>query len=285
MGWVEGIGEAIRFIEDNITQELSIGDIAGSAYVSPFYFQRGFAMLCGFTVGEYIRRRRLALAGSELASSGVKIIDIAMKYGYDSPDSFTKAFTRFHGATPTAVRKEGAMVKSFARLNIKLTLEGGYLMDYRITEKDAFTVMGVSKVFKYDYAFEEIPKFWTEYFQTRKGQPVCGMYGVCLEVEKGKDEFEYLIADNYKPWMDTPDGFVTKVIPKHTWAVFACRGALPKSLQDVNRKIFSDWLPGCKEYEIASGVNIEMYADPNDFPNGNQDENYYSEIWIPVRKK
>jgi AraC family transcriptional regulator len=158
-------------------------------------------------------------------------------------------------------------------------------MEYRITEKDAFTVIGVSKVFKYDTAFEEIPKFWTEHFQTVKGQTVCRMYGVCLEAEKGKDEFEYLIADNYKPWMDTPDGYVTKIIPKHTWAVFACKGALPKSLQEVNRKIFSDWLPGCKEYEIASGVNIEMYSNPDDFPQGNQDANFYSEIWIPVRKK
>lgn len=285
MGWVEGIGEAIRFIEDNITQELTIGEIAGRAYVSPFYFQKGFAMLCGVTVGEYIRRRRLALAGSELASSDGRIIDIALKYGYDSPDSFTRAFTRFHGVTPTAVRKEGAMVKLFARLNIKLTLEGGYLMDYRITEKDAFTVMGVSKVFKYDTSFEEIPKFWMEHFQTGKGQTVCGMYGVCLEGNPGEDEFEYLIADTYKPWMDTPDGFVTKLIPKHTWAVFACKGALPKSLQDVNRKIFTDWLPGCKEYEIATGINIEMYSSPDAFPQGNQDENYYSEIWIPVRKK
>lgn len=285
MGWVEGIGEAIRFIEDNITQELTIGDIAGCAYMSPFYFQKGFAMLCGFTVGEYIRQRRLALAGSELASSDGKIIDIALKYGYDSPDSFTKAFTRFHGATPTAVRKERAMVKSYARLNIKLTLEGGYLMDYKITEKDAFTVMGVSKVFKYDTAFDEIPKFWTEHISTGEGRSICGMFGVCLEGEKGKDEFEYLIADNYQPRMDTPQGCVTRTIPKHTWAVFACRGALPKSLQDVNRKIFSQWLPGSNEYEIASGVNIEMYSDPADFPKGNQDDSYYSEIWIPVRKK
>jgi AraC family transcriptional regulator len=186
---------------------------------------------------------------------------------------------------PPLCEKRGRWSSHSLASNIKLTLEGGYLMEYRITEKDAFTVIGVSKVFKYDTAFEEIPKFWTEHFQTVKGQTVRSMYGVCLEGDKGKDEFEYLIADNYKPWMDTPDGYVTKIIPKHTWAVFACKGALPKSLQDVNRKIFSDWLPGCKEYEIASGVNIEMYSNPDDFPQGNQDANYYSEIWIPVRKK
>ena len=102
MEWTECISKAISYIEDNITEELTIEDIADQAMISPFYFQKGFAMLCGFTVGEYIKKRRLTLAGSELVSTDWKIIDIALRYGYDSPDSFTKAFTRFHGATPTS---------------------------------------------------------------------------------------------------------------------------------------------------------------------------------------
>lgn len=155
--WIECISEAINYIEDNITEELTIENIAKRAFVSSFYFQKGFAMLCGFTVGEYIRQRRLTLAGSELVSTDGKIIDIALKYGYESPDSFTKAFIRFHGVTPTAVRKDGAMIKSFAPLKIKFSLEGGFIMDYRIIEKEAFGVMGVSKVFKYDTAKTEIP--------------------------------------------------------------------------------------------------------------------------------
>lgn len=285
MGWIEGIGEAVRYIEENITKELLIEDIAKQAFVSPFYFQKGFAMLCDFTVGEYIRQRRLTLAGSELVSADGKIIDIALKYGYDSPDSFSKAFTRFHGVTPTAVRKNGAMIKSFAPLKIKFTLEGGYIMDYKIVEKDSFAVIGASRLFKYDTAKSEIPQFWTEHFQTGKGSIICGMYGVCIDGSGGTDEFEYLIADNYDSSRVVPDGFVTKTIPKHTWAVFACKGAMPKSLQDVNHKIFSEWLPNCKDYEIAAGYNIEMYTDCSDYRKGNQDENYYSEIWIPVKKR
>ncbi len=285
MGWIEGISDAINYIEDNITEELTMGNIAKQAFVSSFYFQKGFAMLCGFTVGEYIRQRRLTLAGSELVSTDRKIIDIALKYGYDSPDSFTKAFLRFHGVTPTAVRKDGAMLKSFAPLKIKFSLEGGFIMDYRIIEKEAFTVMGAAKVFKYDTAGTEIPKFWTEHYQTGKDKIVCGMYGVCVDESMGSDEFEYLIADNYTTSSEIPDGFVTKVIPKHSWAVFACKGAMPASLQNTNQKIFSEWLPNCKDYEIAAGYNIEMYTNVADYPNGNQDENYYSEIWIPVQKK
>lgn len=285
MGWIEGISDAINYIEDNITEELTIENIAKQAFVSSFYFQKGFAMLCGFTVGEYIRQRRLTLAGSELVSTGRKIIDIALKYGYDSPDSFTKAFLRFHGVTPTAVRKDGAMLKSFAPLKIKFSLEGGFIMDYKIIEKEAFTVMGVAKVFKYDTAGTEIPKFWTEHYQTGKDKIVCGMYGVCVDESMGSDEFEYLIADNYTTSSEIPDGFVTKVIPKHSWAIFACKGAMPASLQNTNQKIFSEWLPNCKDYEIAAGYNIEMYTNVADYPNGNQDENYYSEIWIPVQKK
>lgn len=285
VGWMGGIGEAIRYIEENITGELEIESIAKRAFVSPFYFQKGFALLCGFTVGEYIRRRRLALAGSELVSTDGKIIDIALKYGYDSPDSFTRAFTRFHGVTPAAVRKDGTMIKSFAPLKIRFTLEGGYLMDYRIVEKDSFTVVGASRMFRYDTAKSEIPRFWTEHDQTGKGSIVCGMYGVCLDGSAGSDAFEYLIADDYDPSAEVPDGFVTKTIPKHTWAVFACKGAMPKALQDVNGKIYSEWLPNCKEYEIAAGYNIEKYTDTDDYPKGNQDENYDSEIWIPVKKK
>ncbi|WP_072744911.1 AraC family transcriptional regulator [Sporanaerobacter acetigenes] len=286
MGWVEGIGRAIDYIEDNITEEISIEDIAEKAFISPFYFQKGFAMLCGFTVGEYIKQRRLTLAGSELISTDKKIMDIAVKYGYTSADSFTKAFTRFHGVTPTAVRKDGAMVKSFAPLKIKFSLEGGYIMDYKIVEKDSFTIMGVSRMFKYDDATMKIPQFWTDHYQTGKGKFVCGMYGICIaESAMDSDEFEYLIADDYNPSLEIPDGFVTKVIPKHIWAIFACKGAMPKSLQDVNKKIFSEWLPNCKDYEIAAGYNVEMYTNIADYPQGNQDENYYSEIWIPVKEK
>lgn len=285
MEWIDSVTKAVEYIESNLTEELTVESIANYVHISPFYFQKGFSMLCGFTIGEYIRQRRLAQAASELVSTQEKVIDIALKYGYDSPDSFTKAFIRFHGITPTSARKSGAVVKSFAPLKILFTLKGGYTMDYKIVEKEAFTVIGVLKKFQYEEAKSEIPKFWTAHYQTGKGNTVCGTYGVNIDETMGGKEFEYLIADEYDGKSNVPDGFVLKTIPAFTWAVFPCVGAMPNSMQSTNIKIFSEWLPNCKDYEFAAGYNIEMYGNPSDYPKGTQDEKYYCEMWIPVKSK
>ncbi len=275
--WNEGITNAVSYIEENLDKELNIEDIAAKAYVSSFHFQRIFSVLCGFTVGEYIRCRRLTLAAQELASGEEKVIDIALKYGYDSPDSFARAFARFHGVPPSAAKQKGIRLNAFAPLKIKLTLEGGTMLEYKIVEKAQFTVMGRSRMFNSDTSYEEIPKFWTEHMQSEESKVVCGMYGICLDGD-GKN-FEYLIADNYLPRSEVPEGYVTKVIPAGTWAVFPCTGALPKALQDVNTKIWSEWLPSCKSYKLAGNYNVEMYTPPCENP-----DDTYSEIWVPVEK-
>lgn len=270
----QDIQNALSYIEAHLTEELEVREIAKRAYVSPFYFQRIFAALCGVGVGEYIRNRRLTLAGEELASTGAKVIDIAAKYGYDSPDSFNRAFQRFHGVTPSAARKNGANLRSYAPMKINLTLEGGNMLEYKIVEKPQFTVVGVSRMFNSDTSYQEIPKFWDEVMGKC---PLMGMYGVCID-EDGKN-FEYLIADNYIPWEEIPAGCVTRVIPASAWAVFPCRGPLPQTLQDVNTRMWSEWLPNCKNYRLAANLNIELYAPPAEKP-----EDTYSEIWLPVEK-
>lgn len=285
MEWTEAISKAIEYIENNITEDIFVEDIAKHVNISAFYFQKGFTLLCGYTITEYIRKRRLALAAGELMVDSTKVIDVAMKYGYDSPDSFTKAFSRFHGVTPSMVQKNSTMIKSFAPLKIKLSLEGGYIMEYRLTKKDNFTVVGVTKKFSYDGAKEVIPKFWEEHYKKGNGKYVCGMFGINIDESMGNSEFEYMIADAYNPSMDVPEGFITKTIPAFTWAIFPCRGAMPDSMKDVNKKIFSEWLPALKEYEFAAGYCIEMYDNAEKYPKGIHDENYYTEIWIPVSKK
>ena len=285
MNWTDAICSAIRFIEDHITDELTVDMIADRVNISPFYFQKGFAMLCGFTISEYIRNRRLALAGKDLTTGNEKIIDIAIKYGYDSPDSFTKAFTRFHGVTPTAARRDGVALKTFAPLNLKISLEGGYLLDYRIEKKKAFTVIANAKTFPYDNAYKTIPEFWEEHYRQGKGSTVGGVYGINIDEKMGGDTFEYLIADPYIEGKEIPEGFILKTIPELTWAVFPCVGPLPDTLQNVNTKIFTEWLPAIKEYEFAAGYCVEMYDYYAKYPNGTKDESYYCEIWIPVKRK
>lgn len=276
-GWSKGIQNAIEYMEENITDRLEINDIASKAYVSAFHFQRIFSILCGYTVAEYIRNRRLTLAGQKLAVSNERIIDIALEFGYDSPDSFTRAFTRFHGISPSAAKEKGAKLKSFAPLRIKLTLEGGTMLEYKIVSKAAFTVMGKLRNFSFNNSYKEIPEFWDEHMKSEDSKIICGMYGICYD--GNENGFEYLIADNYIPWNEIPDGYITKTIPEGMWAIFPCRGALPQALQEVNTKIWNEWLPNCKEYKLAGNYNIEMYT-----PICEDENNNYSEIWIPIEK-
>ncbi len=273
--WVEEFQESINFIEENLASPLEIEDIAGVAALSSFYYQRIFGAMCGMSVGEYIRARRMTLAAQELSSTDAKVIDVALKYGYDSPDSFAKAFQRFHGIAPSKAREPGAPLKSFAPLHIKISLEGGKMLDYRIVEKAQFTVMGVKRGFNSDSSYQEIPKFWDEWMVDTKG--LKGRFGVCLDMD-GKD-FDYWIADEYKPWHDVPEGCATTVIPAGLWAEFKCVGKLPESLQSVNTQIWSEWLPTLKGYELAGNYSLEVYCPPTEKP-----EDTVSYIWIPLKK-
>ena len=274
LGWIEGFQESIDFMEQNLTEELDIEEIAGKAALSPFYYQRIFGALCGMTVGEYIRARRMTLAAQELARADVKVIDAAVKYGYDSPDSFAKAFQRFHGVTPSQAREPGAPLRSFAPLHIKITLEGGSMLDYRIVEKAPFTIVGVKRPFNSDSSYQEIPKFWDEWLAQGDKRPIMGTFGVCLDM-RGKN-FDYWIADLYFPWEDIPEGCETRVIPGSCWAQFPCT---MKTLQDTNTKIWSEWLPTLQGYSLAGEYSIEVYLPPEE---GSQDMRVY--IWVPLKK-
>lgn len=158
-------------------------------------------------------------------------------------------------------------------------------MDCKIMKKEAFTVLCRAKTFKYEDAAEQVPQFWAEHFRTGGGATVCGMYGINLDESMGGSEFEYLIADNYDPAKEIPDGFATRMIPAHTWAVFSRTGKMPQALQELNQQIFSQWLPTNTEYKIAAGINVELYSDASKFEQGTQDQNYYVEAWIPVERK
>ena len=270
------IQNALTYIEENLTEELEIRDIAKKAFLSPFYFQRIFGVMCGISVGEYIRGRRLSLAGEELARSDAKVIDIAAKYGYDSPDSFNRAFQRFHGISPSAAKKAGARLISFAPVKIKQTVEGIHMMEYRIVEKPQFTVMGVSRKFHPETSYQQIPEYWTEMF-SHPDFPLMGAYGICIDDNGADGEFDYWIADNYIPWQEIPDGCKSLVIPGGTWAVFPCK---LKTLQDTNTRMWQEWLPNCREYKLSGSYNLEVYGPPCKEDQGET----YVELWLPVEK-
>ena len=274
-GWIDGFQKSIDHIEKNLSEELDIEEIAAKAALSPFYYQRIFGAMCGMTVGEYIRSRRMTLAAQELTCSDKKVIDIAAKYGYDSPDSFAKAFQRFHGITPAQAKSSGASLRSLAPLHIKITLEGGNMLEYKIIEKAPFTVVGVRKSFNSETSYKEIPKFWGEWLSDMKG--LKGMFGLCSDMD-GRN-FDYWIADLYEPWKEIPEGCETYQIPGGLWAQFKCKGPLPDSMQSVNTQIWSEWLPALQGYELAGNYSLEFYLPPAKDPADTE-----SYICIPLKK-
>jgi len=289
MDWITGIQNAINYIEDHLTEEINYDKVADEAACSNFYFQRIFGILCDISLGEYIRNRRLTLAGNELNASDKKVIDIALKYGYESPESFTRAFSKFHGITPSEAKKNGSKLKSFSRLSVKITLSGGSMMDYKIVEKEAFEI--IEKVeahsIENDINAKSIPDFWTKSHNDGTVKTLLEnttdktfIFGVCYGNNSDDSKtFDYSIGAVYNKKAAVPKGFRRNTIPARTWAIFECKGAMPKAMQDMWHKITSEFFP-TSGYQPTYEMDIEAYTE------GNMDESdYRSEIWIPVVKK
>ena len=296
MEWLTCIRTAIDYMENHLEDDISAQDVADRVYLSPYFLQRGFVLLTGYGIGEYIRNRRLYQAGLDLRETEDKVIDVALRYGYETPESFAKAFSRFHGATPSQVRS-GAPMRSFLPLTINLSIQGGNQMDYKIAPMFPFKVIGFQKVFDTENSYTEIPKFWDEicekyannvYAGNAPANPYeqalvdncIGEYGVCID-DIGGGKIRYLIAGKYTGG-DVPEGIVVHEFPRGDWAVFNCIGPNPETLQRVNTQIFREWLPGNPDYELCGNATVEWY----DCVNGMMtDADYHSAIWVPVKKK
>lgn len=290
MDWITGISKAIDYIEEHITEPMDYARAVKEACSSPFNFQRVFALLCGYTLGDYVRMRRLTLAGEELLSTDAKVIDVALKYGYDSPESFSRAFTRFHGVSPSAVRK-GAVIRSFSRICVKLILTGGSIMEYRIEKKQAAKIICRRREFTKpgdDYTNREIPEFWNECGRDGSIQKLCGyikdsaqfkgLLGVCFSTEMTDSGFPYGIGAEYDGESD-PQDFEIVEIPAYTYAVFTVRGRMPDAFRETYRKICTEFFPQ-SGYEYGNGVEIEAYPSADV-----QNPDYTCEIWIAVKPK
>ena len=271
MEWLTGIRAAIDFIESNLETDISVQDVADKVFISPIFLQRGFSLMTGYTIGEYIRNRRLYQAALDLVNTEDMVIVIAYRYCYETPESFTKAFSRFHGVTPSQVRNSTPF-KPFLPIKINLTVQGGNNMDYKIMSKAGFKVIGFQKVFDSETSYAEIPKFWDEIcgkyannvwagnapanvFEKAVADNNIGEYGICID-DIGGSKFRYLIAGKYEGG-EIPEGLEVFEFPVGDWAVFDIFGPCPGALQSVNTKIFTEWLPGNPEYEISGNANVE----------------------------
>jgi len=306
MDWIVGLQKAIDYIEDNLTQTIDYEAVAAQSFSSSYHFQRVFGILCGFTLGEYIRNRRLSLAGAELATGDAKVIDVALKYGYESPDSFAKAFRKFHGILPSQARNDGSKLRSFSRLVLKFSLEGGTVMNYRIEEKPERILTGYKARFTGVPYGEQREKQEEQLFITTRAKQwlLNGAAGVNAEAatdvclvnnidEDGYDFWyvaelgEYERENMYHPEVTGVEdmekfGFENIVVPKQTYAIFTTEEQ-PHPVEeyvDIRKRIVSEWLPS-SGYELKDAPEVAVY---HWFP-GFAREKRYIEIWIPVEKK
>ncbi|MBP3332990.1 MAG: AraC family transcriptional regulator [Clostridia bacterium] len=302
MDWITGIQKAIDYIEENITEEIDYEKVAAESFSSSYHFQRVFSILCGYTLGEYVRLRRLSLAGAELASGKAKVIDIALKYGYDRPDSFAKAFQKFHGITPSQARADGSKLKSFSRLSIKISLEGGSTMNYRIEEKDEMILTGFKAHFTGAPYGKDREKQEEELFISTRGKQwfLKGASGdddaYCVITSVDDNGYDYYYChklDSYErqnlynhavTGVDFVESLNLKTveIPKTTYVIFETSDTKSTicdyfDLLGLRIKILTEWMPEMG-FQLAKGPELAVYHwKPKNERN--------VQIWLPIEKK
>jgi len=284
MDWLNSWNDVIKYIEDNIDDDIDVNHIAKLVCCSNFHFQRMFSYITDISLYEYIRRRRMTRAAEELQSTDTKVIDIAIKYGYDSPTAFNRAFQKIHGIAPSKAREKGVKLKAYPPINFRISIKGEEEMNYRIEEKGEFKIVGVKKHYNgLEESFANVPSFWDGVKKDNLIPELCkvmdskvkGILGVCSSA--CSEEFDYYIAVATK--QETPKHLEEFIIPKATWAIFECKGAMPQAIQKMQKAIMSDWLPN-SGYKYANLPDIEVYFD------GDQSsDDYKSEVWIPIIKK
>lgn len=290
MDSIKNMNKALSYIEENLDGDIDLNEVAKIALCSQYHFQRMFSFLAGVTLSEYIRRRRLTLAAFELNNSDIRVIDVAVKYGYSSADSFARAFQGVHGITPSEARNNGQCLKSYPRMTFQLSIQGGNEMNYRIEEKEGFSIVGIKKTVPivFNGVNPEIAAMWQslnmEMIKKLKElsnlEPM-GLISASVNFSEGrmeeKGELDHYIgvATNNQ----CPNGLEELTVAPSTWAVFEAVGPFPETLQNVWGRIYSEWFPS-SNYEIAEGPEI-LWNESKDTTS----PNFKSEIWVPVKKR
>ncbi|MBD7964993.1 AraC family transcriptional regulator [Fictibacillus norfolkensis] len=289
MDSLKSMNDALQYMEEHLQDEIDFAEVARRTYCSEYHFKRMFSFLAGIPLSEYVRRRRLTLAAFELQNSDIKVIDVAVKYGYSSPDSFTKAFQQMHSITPSEARKSGHSLKAFPRMSFQLSVKGGSEMNYRIVEKDTFSIVGLKK--RVSLVFEgvnpEIAAMWqsltpemiSELKKLSNIEP-SGLISASTNFSERTTENSEL--DHYIGAATTrvcPENLSELKVEASTWAVFEAVGPFPETLQNVWGRIYSEWFPS-SSYEQTEGPEILWNADKD-----TTSPTFRSEIWVPVKKK
>ena len=296
MEWMAAIQQAITYMEAHLLEEINYEDVARHVHTSGYEFHRAFSFLSGMTANTYIRNRRLSLAGREIIETDAKITDIALKYGYETPESFTKAFTRFHGVAPKFAREESAKLVLFNPLVIKITVEGGKRMDYRLVQTKEQKFLALVRSFRNEIINDEskhdIPDFWeechdqnlVEMIRNLRPEGKRDLYGLCSPTKAGADTFEYgigVLLDEETENFDTDAmkkaGYRIWDVKPGTYVVFDCLGEDGDCISDTWTKFYKEFLPQMG-YETEEATDYEIY-----FEKGKR--GLFCELWIPVRKK
>ncbi|WP_321386995.1 AraC family transcriptional regulator [uncultured Enterococcus sp.] len=283
MDWINRLEESLEYIEKHLTTVIEYKELGRIACCSEYHYQRIFSYMVGVPLSEYIRRRRLSLAGVEL-QHGEKVIDTAVKFGYESANSFSRAFKNIHGITPSQAQKEGVQLKSYPRIKFHISIKGDVEMDYRIETKPAFRIVGatipMSK--KVEDNFREIPEFWSRVatdgtladLLPLMDSKLQGVMGVSTGfTQEGEAPTYYIAVASDK---QTNGELAEYTIDSYTWAIFSGSGPMPQSIQELEKRIITDWLPS-SGYEYANGPDIELYLEPDP-------TKAVFEVWIPVTK-
>ncbi|MCL2357981.1 MAG: AraC family transcriptional regulator [Defluviitaleaceae bacterium] len=300
MDWLTRMNNALSYVEDNLSGEINHETLAEIACCSASNFFRMFSFITDVSLSEYIRRRRLTLAALELQTGNVKVVDLAMKFGYDSPVSFSRAFHILHGVTPTQARTDGVMLKAYPKITFQISLKGEKEMDYRIETKEAFQVFGIEDLFPAEAAndsnstLRKPADLWDECHANGVyeklaaaagdlpafvNSELCKVHAVCDYKETAQEVFPYMLCA-FRGSGSKVDGYAIADIPAHTWAIFPTEkfawDDCGKVLSSLYKRIFSEWLP-TSNYEQVGSLDMELY--------GGDDEKGYVEIWLAVKKK
>jgi AraC family transcriptional regulator len=281
MEWLERINKALDYIENNLDNRIEYAKVAQAAFCSEYHFSRIFSSIAGVSMSEYIRRRRLTLAAFEIKKSDMRIIDVAVKYGYDSADSFARAFQKMHGINPSDARDMGAQLKAYSKISFQISIKGDMAMEYRIENLDfELRIAGRRKTVKTSYAFRRIPQLWSSakkdgFMQTLVDMswedPKCkleSLLGVCgKEAAIMDEEFDYFMGVRYE--RAVPDNMELLIVPPATWAVFP-------GVADAWKRLYSEWVP-TSGFELANLPCIECFYDSKHKPK--------NELWVPIVSK